>query len=64
LELDPEAGSKVLRLQQKLNRWISDMEKALQRRRPGREPDEVKASRPVRETVGGDGTQMGHRAPY
>ena len=43
---------------------ISDMEKALQRRRPGGEPDEVKASRPVRETVGGNRTLKGHCAPY
>ncbi len=43
--------------------FISDMEKVLQRRRSGGEPDEVKVSRPVRETAGGNGTHKGYRAP-
>jgi group II intron reverse transcriptase/maturase len=41
---------------------LSAMERSLLRQRSGGEPDEVKASRPVRETAGGNGVRKSHRA--
>jgi RNA-directed DNA polymerase len=42
---------------------VSYMENVLQRQRSGGEPDEVKASRPVRETAGGNRALKGYCAP-